>query len=207
MRFRLVVINVLIARRSNVYLMRKTEYDEITIHNFAIHLVYYWTLLVKYTGFKTVYSIDEKWRVFPHGGNSEDVRGEILWRRLNYANRPIFVVLHRFAVLRVIDTKQWNSAAGAAFFANIYSASLTYRHYLVEFISTEKILNDNVIGRTTSAEFKFAILADIDHQTCTLEIFEILISSRGHDNQIIPIFVLNIFSCAVFCSIESKIEY
>jgi len=39
MQFWSVVINVLIARRS-AYLMRKTEYGEITIYNFAIHLVY-----------------------------------------------------------------------------------------------------------------------------------------------------------------------
>lgn len=91
---------------------------------------------------------------------------------------------------------------GPAFFANIYSVSLTYQHYLVEFISTEKILNDNAIEHTTSAKFKFAILADIDHQTCSLETFEILISSRGHDNQIIPIFVLNIFSFTFFCPVR-----
>lgn len=43
----------------DVYLMRKTEYDEITIHNFAIHLVYHWTLLVKYTGSK-LYTLSTK---------------------------------------------------------------------------------------------------------------------------------------------------
>lgn len=82
-------------------------------------------------------------------------------------------MLHRFAVLRVIDTKQWNSTAGAAFFANIYSVSLTYQHYLVKFISAGEILNDNATEHTNQS--KFTIVADIDHETCTLGTFEILI--------------------------------